>query len=110
MVASAFVYRGMGASFGKVFERCRLVLLSVLASQVPLRCARVRCKTRRLLRLDSLRRLWSRMPRGRLVFQLVAAPKSLSHVCAKDGARAQRGGYAGGPADLASACRAGHRD
>src|SRR5215467_9045256 len=110
MAVVVLAHRGLGACLSKVFERRRLVLLSVLASQVPLRCTRLRRQTGRLLRLDPLRCFWSWVSRGRLVFQSAVATKPVSYLFAKNGARAQRGGYAGGRVDHASPRRDGDRD
>ena len=64
--------RGVGTGGGKVPHRRRLVLLSLLAAEVSLRCARLRREAGRLLRVDSLCRCRHREPDRRLVLELAA--------------------------------------
>ena len=54
----------------QVPERRGLVLLPVLAAEVPLRCARLRHQGGRGIRLDSVRRRRRRLSRGRIALEL----------------------------------------
>ena len=44
LVSAVLVSRGLGSGLGEVPERCRVVFLSLLASQISIRCTRIRRK------------------------------------------------------------------
>src|SRR5262245_34184166 len=66
-----------------------MVLLSVLASKISLRCSRLRYKGSRLLRVDTVRGFRSWQPDRRMVLELSASPRLLAGFFAQDGTRRQ---------------------
>src|SRR5262249_25222484 len=94
MAEPAGVPAGLGTGSRKVSERRRLVFLSLLAAEISVRRARLRHKTGRIFRLDSVRRLWPGQFARRLVFEPVAAARKFAEPVAQTCARGQRRRYA----------------
>src|SRR6476620_10649585 len=86
--------RNMGFGIGEISERRCLVLLSILATQVPLRCARIRYQSGWEVCVDSLRggRCW--LPARWWILELPCAAPRAPRRCAKDCAWVERGCYA----------------
>jgi MFS family permease len=74
---SAPLQRNLGHNHRKISKRRRLVLLSLLASQISLRRAPLRHQIRRRHSLDPQRGRRHRLPRRRRVLQLSGPPKIL---------------------------------
>ena len=66
--------RQTGTRRCQVPERRCVVLLPVLAAKVPLRCTRIRHRSCRGIRMDSVRRRRRRLSRGRIAFELAVDP------------------------------------
>src|SRR5262245_32092593 len=75
MASTLRLSASLGSGLGKISERRRVVLLSLLAAKISLRHARLRHQTGGLLRLDSLCRGGGRQFAWRLVFEPTAAAR-----------------------------------
>ena len=99
---SASDSRVVGVGECQIPERCGLVFLSFLASEISLRRPRIRREGRRNLRLDSVRRGRNWLPSGRLVFKLSRKTRVLVGRGQKAGPRTERRGHAFDPAGSAA--------
>ena len=73
--------RRVGTGDRQISQRRRVVLLQLLAAEVPARRPPVQHQGSRRLRLDSLRRLGHRQPHRRRVLELAAPPRLLAERC-----------------------------
>ena len=81
--------RNMGIGERQISQRCGLVLLSLLASEIPLRRTRLRHKGNRLVCVDAQRRGWNRLSAGWRILELFDAPSFLDRRCTQTGSWAR---------------------